>query len=222
MPVWHFQAISCPQSLLTSTCCRVILAGIPAPYSPSLHLRSFTAFPQLFFPYNPALLATWPFGLSVLDSSLPLLLFLSCPISPLMSQFSLDPSGCLWLFFPLYLLLTFQIPDKRLGCLFNIAKKTWLLGSLCIPQSLPVPGPSWMADPAPYPRRMGCPYLYNLTILVTCSLCTFGASWLAVPGSPARPSLFPYPAPYTAQLWVRSTLDSPRCACLWLCSPAYL
>ena len=74
-------------------------------------------------------------------------------------------------------------------------------------------------------QGFGCPSprgssLYYPDILAICPFCTFILSWLLqlVPLS----LKLPLPS-YMAQFsLVMSTLDSPRCPCLWLCSLKYL
>lgn len=93
----------------------------------------------------------------------------------------------------------FQTWDSGRGVYLTYQSGCWPPGSPCIPQTPPVTGPSWLAYPASYltlnspSHGLGFPSLHNPTILVPCSLCTFGP-----PGSCTRsPSL---PSPHVTQL----------------------
>lgn len=111
----------------------------------------------------------------------------------------------------------FQIQDKRLRCLFNIAKWTWRPGFSCIPQFLPacyrallVGTPHPLPLILPLTQGLGCPSsscpsLYNPAILVTFSSL----------GSPGQCTQFPSPI-ISLLTWLRamSTLVSSGCSCI--------
>lgn len=94
--------------------------------------------------------------------------------------------------------------------------------------SVLVPGPFWLAYHAshptlsslgsgPLPPLASLPYIINRFGYLVLSLYSFDT--FGTPGC-WFPSPFPFPPPHMALLsLVMTALDSPRCACLWLCSP---
>jgi hypothetical protein len=122
------------------------------------------------------------------------------------------------------LLLSFKPRTSSLRCLQNIPKQTWPPGSPSIPQSLPVTEFGWhtptstLNSPAQglgCPSAGGSPYIIQTFWLPI--LCTFGLL-AAVLGFPLS-SLSLFPSSFPTPLRIRTTLDSPRHVCLWLCPP---
>lgn len=115
-----------------------------------------------------------------------------------------------------------QTWDKRLRCLLNIATGTWPPGSPSIPQSLPVPEPSWQAHPAPYPKLLqpsGQEFFLQLLPYV------IQPFWLPTSLGPPLlgiwfPSISSPCPPQEAQGPAHSGLShTSPCPCLWLQSP---
>jgi hypothetical protein len=129
------------------------------------------------------------------------------------------------------LLLDLQMWDKWLRGLLTIPKQTLVIRFSQHPSVPTCYRASWLA-PLPWTppaQRLSCPSLYSPAILVNWSFgpTLLWTSWLLylVPISPLPPPPPPPPppSPYMAQLnLVMFTLCSPRCSCLWLCSPTYL
>lgn len=116
-----------------------------------------------------------------------------------------------------------QTWNKRLRSLFNTVK--WILNDLPASISPYLIQGAYLAgitSPLPLtlqPRRLSCSSIYNLTILVTCSLYHWASLLHPIFSPLSLPSL---PTPHIEQLsLVMSTLDSPTYPCLCLLSHNY-